>query len=629
MGALFPTLIFGALALFFYIRGESNSQAFEGDKSIAVLPFENRSNLEEDEFFIKGFHDGLLTQISRIPGIRTVGRTSVMVYQDTTKNLKTIGQELGVSALLEGGVQRAGDEVRITVQLRAAAADAHMWSENYTRKLTAENIFEIQDEITKAIANALKLILSPEEKQRIEKLPTESLAALEAYFKGMQSLSKGSRGGSREARIHFEEAISEDPDFALAHAMLGKSLFPSRAGPERFGEEAVKEAGTHILRALELDDSLSEAYSVQGLQREAKRDYDSAEESYKKAIELDPNNAEAYQSYAAFLRRRDGRTRKAATLHRKAYVLDPKHEFAQDRLSLSFSALGQWEEALKARLQWVAENPESYDAHRTLGRIYDKTMGRWDDAVVAYRKALALGPRSGPLFTRLRDVYAGLGDTGQAIGWIDRYLEYPGPGSNQAYFKCYKFNLTGDDSSRERSALEGLKEYPGNGELLEHLTDLYIASGQADEVRTRWELAYPAFFDPSPDVYATNASYAKDVARVLMATGDQKQANRLIKEALAVVSPQAPYLEILSLEASLHAVAGDDSKALDAIRRFLDAGGSPYELMLQDELKRFESHPEYQPMAEKRKAELAIQLEHIRAMEANGELAAIPELPAN
>jgi tetratricopeptide (TPR) repeat protein len=160
-----------------------------------------------------------------------------------------------------------------------------------------------------------------------------------------------------------------------------------------------------------------------------------------------------------------------------------------------------------------------------------------------------------------------------------------------------------------------------------HLTDLYIASGQAEKVRSQWEQAYPAFFDPSPEVYAINASYAKDVARVLMTTGELEQANRLIEEALAVVRPQVPYERILSLEASLHAVAGDDSKALDAIRRCLDAGGSPYDLMMQDELKRFEGNPEYQAMAEKRKAEIAIQLKRIREMETNGELAPIPELP--
>jgi tetratricopeptide (TPR) repeat protein len=442
-------------------------------------------------------------------------------------------------------------------------------------------------------------------------------------------MEDGSRSGYVEAGIHFREAISQDPDFALAYAMLGRSLFPPRAGPERYTEEAVKEAGTHILRALELDDALSEAYSVQGLQREGERDYDAAEESYNKAIELDPNNAEAYQSYAAFLRRRDGRTEEVATLYQKAYDLDPKHEFAQDRLSLSFSALGQWEEALKARLQWVAEKPESFDAHRHLGRIYDKILGRWDDAVVAYRQALSLEQGLVPLFTRFREAYAGLGDTKKAIEWIDRGLEVNQRPLSRAQSKCYKFNLTEDEKSREESALEGLKEYPGNGELLGHLTDLYIASGQADEVRTRWEQAYPALFDLSPEVNGTNATYAKDVARVLMATDEREQADRLIAGALAVVTSQVPTWEILSLEASLHAVAGDDSKVLDAIRRCLEAGGSPYDLMMQDELKHFESNTEYQAMAEKRREELAIQLERIQEKEANGELAPKPEVPAN
>ncbi len=130
------------------------AEAIEREKSIAVLPLANRSANEEDVFFVDGMHDDILTQISKIRALKVISRTSVMEYRDTTKNLKTIGQELGAATVLEGGVQRAGDRVRINVQLIDAATDEHLWADTYDRKLTAANIFTIQTEIATAIADA-------------------------------------------------------------------------------------------------------------------------------------------------------------------------------------------------------------------------------------------------------------------------------------------------------------------------------------------------------------------------------------------------------------------------------------------------------------------------------------------
>ena len=135
------------------------------DKSIAVLPFDNRSSRGEDEYFTEGIHDDLLTNISKIGSMRVISRTSVMEYKDTTKNLRDIAQELGVANILEGGVQRSGNQVRINVQLIDAATDDHLWAEIYDRELTAENLFTIQSEISIAIAEALHATLSPEDQE--------------------------------------------------------------------------------------------------------------------------------------------------------------------------------------------------------------------------------------------------------------------------------------------------------------------------------------------------------------------------------------------------------------------------------------------------------------------------------
>ena len=158
-------------------------------QSIAVLPFDNRSNLEEDVFFTDGIHDDLLTTIAKISSMKVISRTSVMQYRDTTKPIPQIGSELGVANILEGGIQRSGDQVRINVQLIDAATDAHLWAETYDRELTAKNLFSIQSEISIAIADALHAALSPEEKQKVDAVPTDNLHALEAYLKGKQLMA--------------------------------------------------------------------------------------------------------------------------------------------------------------------------------------------------------------------------------------------------------------------------------------------------------------------------------------------------------------------------------------------------------------------------------------------------------
>ncbi len=162
--------------------------------SIAVLPFANRSANPEDAYFVDGIHDDLLTHISKIGAIRTISRTSVMRYRGSSKSIPEIAAELGVATILEGGVQRAGDQIRINVQLIDARTDEHLWAEIYDRQLLATNIFAIQSEIAEAIAEALRMTLSPREQQRIRSVPTESFAAYEAYLIGKQQLGKAHQG---------------------------------------------------------------------------------------------------------------------------------------------------------------------------------------------------------------------------------------------------------------------------------------------------------------------------------------------------------------------------------------------------------------------------------------------------
>ena len=193
--------------------------------SIAVLPFDNRSNREEDAYFTEGIHDDLLTTMANIGSMKVISRTSVMEYKDTTKKIPEIARELGVANILEGGVQRSGNHVRINVQLIDAASDEHLWAQIYDRELTAENLFKIQSEVSQAIANALQATLSPAEADRINALPTTSLQAYEAYLRGRQRWEARTADSTAQAVELFLNAVNSTrisprpgPDWAMPTA---------------------------------------------------------------------------------------------------------------------------------------------------------------------------------------------------------------------------------------------------------------------------------------------------------------------------------------------------------------------------------------------------------------------------
>lgn len=199
------------------------TEAKLGSHSIAVLPFANRSSDNEDLFFTDGIHDDLLTQLSKIHDLKVTSRTSVMEYRDTTKKLQQIAAELGVATILEGGVQRAGQRIHINAQLIDVATDTHLWAETYDREMTIDNLFEIQSEITLHIAAAVKAQLTPEEKRSLATAPTQSVAAFEAYLRARTVLNGDyTMEEYVTAQPMVEEAISLDPDFAMAYLLLAE-----------------------------------------------------------------------------------------------------------------------------------------------------------------------------------------------------------------------------------------------------------------------------------------------------------------------------------------------------------------------------------------------------------------------
>lgn len=273
LAASIALIAVAALSVFFWrvpgIQDEGDipvnlARSIPHERSIAVLPFESLVPDSDSTNFVGGIHNDLLTQLSKVSSLKIISRTSVLGYRDRNENLRHIGDELNVATILEGSVQRSGDSVRINVQLIDAASDEHLWAESFDRELTAQNLFAIQSEIAKAIADSLQAVISPEELARLQEVPTENTRAYNHYLIGNKHLRGiDNRTVFSEAAKAFERAVKADPEFALAWALLSRAhsavyYFVDKTEARR---ELARQA---IDRAIELDPDLPEAHYAMG-----------------------------------------------------------------------------------------------------------------------------------------------------------------------------------------------------------------------------------------------------------------------------------------------------------------------------------------------------------------------------
>jgi TolB-like protein len=275
------------------------------EASIAVLPFTNRSPNPDDIYFTDGVHDDLLTQLAKIGAFSVISRTSVEEYRDTAKNLKEIASELGVANVMEGAVQRAGNRVRINVQLIDAGSDENLWAEVYDRELTTENLFDIQSEIAQAIAGALQATLTDSERAMIADVPTKNVAAYELYLQARR-FSFGRTEVSFDTALElYEEALRLDPKFKLAWIGLASAYMNNYwiFGGNLKDRENARDA---IDQARALDPDFPELYMAEGFYWYwGHLDYDQAIIHLNKAIDQMPGNAEAHM-WLGWASRRDG-----------------------------------------------------------------------------------------------------------------------------------------------------------------------------------------------------------------------------------------------------------------------------------------------------------------------------------
>jgi serine/threonine-protein kinase len=292
--------------------------------SIAVLPFHNRSGEEEDVYFTDGMHDQLITHLTNLGGLSVKGLTSVLVYRETPKNNRQIGEELNAQYLIEGGVQRAGGMVRINVQLIEAKTDHHVWAHIFDRTMSVENVFAIQTEIVEAVTDSVRVMITPEEKDRIAAIPTADLDAYELYLLGRNRWTTRSPETIREAIEYFQAAIGLDSTFARAYAGIADSyavlpFYDLEVEPL----DVIAPAKAAATRALEIDPTLGEAHAAFAyIALLYEWEFEKAERHFRAALETLPNDGSVHHRYShalAVLGRVDEALEAAGT----AFSLDP------------------------------------------------------------------------------------------------------------------------------------------------------------------------------------------------------------------------------------------------------------------------------------------------------------------
>ena len=333
-------------------------------KSIAVLPFENLSRDPDNAYFADGMQDEILTRLAGIGDLKVISRTSTKHYASKPENLKVVAGELGVANILEGSVQKAGDSVRINVQLIDAHSDTHLWAQTFDREL--KNVFTVESEVAQQIAEVLKAQLSPQETKALDKAPTKNAAAYDQFLRAEAEARRAGDTQSEEdfrgAKEDYRKTIALDPDFGLAYAQLAVSQLQLGWYVKPLTEAQLAEVKAAVDRALALAPDLPQAHVALGFFHYwGHRDYDPALREFERALQLAPSQADALAGIA-FIHRRKGEWPQAVTAFEKALALAPRDANIADNFGETLTIVRRFADAEPALLLAVALDPARISA---------------------------------------------------------------------------------------------------------------------------------------------------------------------------------------------------------------------------------------------------------------------------
>ncbi len=499
-----------SVALFFVGRHTAPRLEPDEARSIAVLPFENRSEDKANGYFADGIQDEILTRLAKIEGLKVISRTSTQGYRSSPENLPEIAKQLGVAHVVEGSVQKVGDQVRVNVQLIRADTDAHLWAEVYDRKLA--DIFAVQSDIAESIARTLSAKLSPREQNAVAAKPTNNPEAYDAYLRGLavwNSLDFSTESRATMARF-YSQAVELDPGFALAwaHLSLSRTFIYAELDPS---EQKLAEAKRALDTAFKLQPDLGEAYFALGLYRyRGLRDYEGAVQAFEQAIERGVNRAMSLE-FSAYVRRRQGKWEESLKLHAQAVEIDPRNPIIHSERAVTLAGLGRLPEALAAvdrALEISLESPIMLSQKASIYQLqgdFAAAQPLVDRLPVDPQQSLFIHPRLTQWFCTGRHVEAArlLEEILGKAGALPRHLA-----GTYRWQLGFAKRLSGDapgatrDLERARAEFEALRQQSERGEsFLDALIVVYGLSGDKAAVDLLVEKAQPqiandAFFGP-------------------------------------------------------------------------------------------------------------------------------------
>jgi TolB-like protein/Tfp pilus assembly protein PilF len=422
--------------------------------SIAVLPFVNMSNDPEQEYFCDGITEEIINALCHIEDLKVIARTSAFMFKDKHEDMRTIGKKLDVAHLLEGSVRKAGNRIRITGQLIKVSDGSHLWSEKYDREI--EDIFTIQDDISMAIVDALKPKLLGSEKKAILKRHTDKAEVHNLYLLGRFYTNKRNEESLNKGIEYFEEAIKKDPGYALAFTGLSEAYALIAIGYGKLpSREAYPKAKEAALKAIELDPELAEAHTSLGfIKHYSEFDWIGVKRAYQKAIELNPGYAPAHQWYGEYLFQKK-----------------------------------KWEESYVEICRAIELDPLSHIMRTELAWYYHY-KGNIDLAINEYKKVVEMAPDFAVVHFNLGIAYSLLGKNEEAIKWAEQGVELSGGSPFTKAGLAFVCSRAGQ-MERTRRIRDELLELANAGYLFHGpLANVYVALNDKDEAIKCLKLAY-------------------------------------------------------------------------------------------------------------------------------------------
>jgi serine/threonine-protein kinase len=538
------------------------ASAHKIDKSIAVLPFQNLSAQKENAYFADGIQNEILTKLAMVRDLKVISRTSTAKYQSKPDSLKTVAQELGVSTILEGTVQRAGDKVRVNVQLIDARADTHLWAKSYDRDF--KDVLTVESEVAAQIADALKANLSPSESHVLAAARTENTEAYDLFLRGQyefhQAESTLAADAYDRADAFYRQALARDPNFAEAAAELARNRLSRHWFVSPLAPAELEEVKSLIDRALALAPNSPEAHFALGLFFYwGHRQYENALAEFNRTLELQPNNADA-QAFCAWVYRRRGEWERSLADSQRAEELNPRDASIPTNIGVTCNVLRLWKDAERAELRALAIDPHNTQAVMFL--VFTRLATTGD--VTTARRALddfselikgipggAGGPRGA----------TGAGDISAVIGW-PAYLDVTERRFTDA-FQAVEKRVVSDDRAH-------LQQLAGR-------VAIRVLAGEPEAAKSLAEEALPlleARFRERPD----DTFAMTELAWVYLALGRNADALRLSRQAADTISIEKDALAGASFQiglAQIEARAGAPEEAIKRLRHLLSipAGG--------------------------------------------------------